>query len=104
MATTDTGDNRNMSLAEAAHNTDWQTVAAYVSSGFVTAVSALTLQEWGVIVGLLFGAATFEVNRRNQRRRTKAAEEAAEAAKRADEAKAQYFEGDNNAESPDPPH
>lgn len=58
--------------------TDRATAASYAASGFTTTWGLLTVQEWGVVAGLLIGIATWATNtyyrRQESKRRARLAE------------------------------
>jgi hypothetical protein len=60
---------------------------SYAGAG-IAAVSAWGLQEWGAVIGIVLGLGTYLWNRKAKR----ASIEASEAARKADEAKRQWYE------------
>lgn len=70
---------------------DKQAIASYASAGATAAFGALTLQEWGIIVGIFATVLTAGVNWWYKRKRTQAELQALEAAREADEAKRAHF-------------
>lgn len=64
---------------------DKQSFASYTSAGFTAIFGALTLQEWGIIVGIAATVGTFWVNFHYKRKDSALQREA-------DKAKREYFE------------
>ena len=67
--------------------------ASYAVSSLMALFGLLTLQQWGVIVGILGILATLGIKTWEARQKVKIAERANQAALDADRAKRKYYEG-----------
>jgi len=66
-------------------------IASYSASGLLAMFGALTLQQWGVIIGILGVLATLAIKGWETRQKIRIAEREAESARQADQAKKRYY-------------